>query len=151
MPGLQPGAFAAQRHLTDEILGALLGGQDSNLQLGSYPGWLTATCLTIRLTSEQSIKKTSAVFSATQVKLTVLLPPVIGFPCGTGYPHLRNMDRGRVVPLSFKSSFSCQRSKWLFECATKTFRAVSLSLLRGRSSLSATPSNLFHLECSRSR
>lgn len=57
VPGLQPGAFATQRHLTDEILGALLGGQDSNLQLGSYPGWLTATYLTIRRTSEQSIKK----------------------------------------------------------------------------------------------
>ena len=114
MPGLQPGAFAAQRHLTDEILGALLGGQDSNLQLGSYPGWLTATCLTIRLTSEQSIKKTSAVFSATQVKLTVLLPLVNRLPVRDWLPASPQYGQGKGCSPILQIFFQLSKIKVVF-------------------------------------
>ena len=71
---LQSAAFAAQRHLTIKNPWCFARRTGLEPAVMVSQGWLTATCLTIRLISEQNIKKTSAVFSATWIKLTVLLP-----------------------------------------------------------------------------
>lgn len=135
MPGLQPGAFATQRHLTIKNPWCFARRTGLEPAVMVSQGWLTATCLTIRLISEQSIKKTSAVSSATHFRRTVLLPLVNRLPVRDCLPASPQAT-GRIgFSCLVKSSSNCQRAKWILLIVLHKNNSSGLAFFsRGRSS-----------------